>query len=301
MPDAVATNHAVTEALATALKSLAGSLASYSALGSFALYVAGYLALRFHLTTLGVATDLAVLDERYVFTGARFVIYLAAALPAVLLLLLPFAGIGWLLTRWRPLREFTGKLLSRFADPAWLAVYGGVAAVFIIQMAMRQAFNLGNLLLAQCLPEPGWMITLLREGEAASLYFTALAAGVLLTGGLWYAARRCTTQTVWSRRLTALLGALVVIQCLLLPVNYGVLVVDKTLPRVADLGGVETLTGEQQAWLVWESDKGVTWLVRRDSQTKELITLSKSEVKKMRVTGYDSLARLLAEKACVAP
>ena len=75
MPDtheAVLNN--LTEALQTTLKALAGSWASYSALGSFALYVAGYLALRFHLTALGVGTDLAVLDERYVFTGARFVI-----------------------------------------------------------------------------------------------------------------------------------------------------------------------------------------------------------------------------------
>ncbi|HEX4947971.1 MAG TPA: hypothetical protein VFZ34_14965, partial [Blastocatellia bacterium] len=64
-----------TASLTAQLKEFAGSWAKYSALGSFALYVVGYLALRFHLTVLGVGTDLAVLDERYVFTGARFLIY----------------------------------------------------------------------------------------------------------------------------------------------------------------------------------------------------------------------------------
>jgi len=58
------------------VKTLAGYWTKYSVIASFVLYLVGYLALRFHLTAIGIGTDLAVLDERYLFTGARFFLYL---------------------------------------------------------------------------------------------------------------------------------------------------------------------------------------------------------------------------------
>jgi hypothetical protein len=64
-----------------------------TAVGSFVLYLFGYLTLRFRLSTFGIATDLAVLDERYLFAGAQFLVYFLTAIPIVLLpllLLLPF-------------------------------------------------------------------------------------------------------------------------------------------------------------------------------------------------------------------
>lgn len=44
------------------IKELSGSWSAFTVLGSFVLYVFGYLSLRFHLTALGAGTDLAVLD-----------------------------------------------------------------------------------------------------------------------------------------------------------------------------------------------------------------------------------------------
>ena len=74
---------------------LAGSWAVISALGSFVLYLAGYLSLRFHLTVLGIGTDLNVFDERYLFSGAKFLIYLTTTLPiCVLLLLVLFVAVS---------------------------------------------------------------------------------------------------------------------------------------------------------------------------------------------------------------
>ena len=52
------------DTLGERIKAVGGSWAAYTAVGSFVLYVLGYLALRFHLTALGIGTDLAVLDER---------------------------------------------------------------------------------------------------------------------------------------------------------------------------------------------------------------------------------------------
>src|SRR5262249_3798396 len=77
------------------IKALGGDWAKYAVVGSFLLYVAGYLALRFHLTVIGVGTDLAVLDERYLFTGARFFVYLVSAVPNVVLVTLPVAAVVW--------------------------------------------------------------------------------------------------------------------------------------------------------------------------------------------------------------
>jgi hypothetical protein len=59
----------------TVLK-LAGNWASVTALGGFAVYFLGYLIVRFHLTVFGIGTDLSVVDERYLFAGAKFLVYL---------------------------------------------------------------------------------------------------------------------------------------------------------------------------------------------------------------------------------
>ena len=81
------------------VKGFADNWTKYS-IGSFLLYGVGYLALRFHLTALGIATDLAVLDERYLFTGARFLVYLVASIPIILLIGIAF----WAMSRSVPLR-----------------------------------------------------------------------------------------------------------------------------------------------------------------------------------------------------
>ncbi len=75
------------------IKMIGGVWATYTALGSFVLYLLGYLSLRYQLTVLGIGTDLAILDERYLFAGARFMVYLVSTVPTVLLLLLLFSDI----------------------------------------------------------------------------------------------------------------------------------------------------------------------------------------------------------------
>ena len=72
--------------LAKRTQELGSHWTSYTVLGSFALYVLGYLTLRFHLTALGIGADLSVLDERYLFTGARFLIYLISSVPSLVFL-----------------------------------------------------------------------------------------------------------------------------------------------------------------------------------------------------------------------
>ncbi len=288
----------VIETLKDKLNGIDTTWAVASALGTFALYVAGYLALRFHLTTLGVGTDLAVLDERYVFTGARFLIYLCSSFPVVVILSLILLVPCWLLMKIARVRALFERIRMQWAQPSLLALIGIVVALFLIQFLTRQSFLLSNLLLADCLPPPSWLRGLLLDPTNASLYLTGLIAGVCLTGGLCYAARNAAEQTAWSRVWTGLLAVLVAIQFLLLPVNYGVLVVDKIFPKVADLGGIESLAEGQEAWLVWEGKEGVTWLVRSDEVNRKLVTLPQKDVKKTQIIRYDALAKLLNNSPC---
>src|SRR6516162_4529497 len=78
------------------LGSVAGKWTAYAAFGSFLLYLLGYLTLRFQLTTYGVATNLDLFDEKYLFAGCRFLVNLLSAVPNILIILLFLAAIGYL-------------------------------------------------------------------------------------------------------------------------------------------------------------------------------------------------------------
>jgi hypothetical protein len=84
-------------------------LATYGAIGSAILYFLGYLALRFHLTTLGIGADLAVLDERYLFAGAKFLVYTVAIVPSIMLVGLLLAAVLF----------FPSRVLARKLGQRW--------------------------------------------------------------------------------------------------------------------------------------------------------------------------------------
>jgi len=137
------------------------SWGTFTMVGSFVLYAVGYLTLRFHLTAIGIGTDMAVLDERYLFTGARFLVYLVAAVPGIVLVALPVSVVIWMLGKAVP--ELTRRRLRAWVvHPARLTAFGIVFAVVMIQTVMRQCFLFSDLLLAPELPrEPAWLVTLL--------------------------------------------------------------------------------------------------------------------------------------------
>jgi len=248
--------------LAEGAKKLSSSWASYSALGSFALYVCGYLVLRFHLTTLGIATDLAVVDERYLFTGARFLVYLATSVPKIVLVALPFAVA---------IRLIGSRARSWISQPSRLLVFSILFSVLTIQLVMVQCFFLRNLLLAHQLPsQPSWLVALLLDENLCTLYFAGLVASCLVTIGILIATRSAQLPALSFGVALFLAG----VQVLLLPVNYGVLIVDKTLPRVTRIGN-DPLTSGQTAWLAWEGKDHMTFLVREDSKDqRSLLTVT---------------------------
>jgi hypothetical protein len=264
-------------------------MSSWTALGTFALYVAGYLALRFHLLVMGIATDLSVLDERYVFAGAQFLVYLVSSLPSILVMAAPFAAVGWLMWRWLPVHR-RARLVLSIAQPHVLVAIGIVVSVVSIQVLLRQCFLLQDLLLANRLPaEPSWLVVRLLGQKSMPVYFNGLVACCLVPLAtlisVWRLEESRLAVTFWRGMLTVL----VAIQCLFLPINFGVLIVNKTLARVTSAGERAPLAGDV-VWLAWEGKDDVTFLVcNTDGRHRSLLAQPRAKVGAIEVVGSDKI------------
>ena len=164
----------------------------------------------------------------------------------------------------------------------------------MIQLVMRQCFFFSNLLLATQLPQDApWLAQLLINDRLMPLFFSGLVAGTMIPAAIFIAVYESPDQTRGFKLLRGLLAFLVAVQILLLPINYGVLITDKSLPRVASIGGERVVEG-QKAWLVWEGKEGVTFLMHSaNGAVCSLLTLPRPEVKKTEITGYDRIATIL--------
>ena len=273
------------------LGNLAGKWTAYAAFGSFLLYLLGYLTLRFQLSTYGVATNLDIFDEKYLFAGCRFLVYLVSAVPNILIILLVLAAIGYVPYKLTPASVKDG--LKRWASdwcaaPLHLPLLGVVLAVALIQFVMRKCFAFGNLLLRQQLPDDWLSSVLLTSDGKLSLYFSGLVAGVLLTGViLLYVLRRGTATTAASRFWAGVLIFLFAVEFLLLPVNYGVVISTQQLPRVAELSG-EPWSSGQIDWLLWDSKDAVTYFARDTSDQRMIVTVPRKDAK-LRIVAYGDI------------
>jgi hypothetical protein len=273
------------------LGSVAGKWTAYAAFGSFLLYLLGYLTLRFQLSTYGVATNLDLFDEKYLFAGCRFLVYLVSSVPNVLILVLLLAAIGYIPYKLTPARSKDG--VKRWASawcaaPLHLPLLGVVLAVAMIQFVLRKCFAFGNLLLRPQLPDE-WLssVLLASEGKLA-LYFSGLLAGTLLTGLiLIYVLSHKTATTAASRFWLGVLIFLFAVEFLLLPVNYGVLISTQQLPRVAEISGQPVPAGHL-GWLLWDSKDAVTYFVRDEKDFRVIVTVPRKDAD-IPIVSYDDI------------
>jgi hypothetical protein len=258
------------------VKSVGGVWPIYTALGSFCLYFLGYLVLRFQLSAWGVATDLAALDERYFFAGARFLVYLVSSAVNALLLASPLLLAWWLINK--TLR------FQRWRKAANYALLGVIFGVLFIQLIERKCFQFMNsVLVQQQLEGDDWLKAILlgRSPNYESLFFAALIAGVTASAWLLLEAR---TRPFRRPAVEALLIFLVAVEFLLLPVNYGIIIATREIPRVSQFAPAE-------AWLVWEGKEKTTFLVVEGG--RKLVSVPNAEVKKLEITGIDHIFRRL--------
>jgi hypothetical protein len=281
--------------IANQFKSYAASWAGYSAFCSFLLYLLGYLVTRFELTMLGVARNLDVLEERYFFAGAKFVVYLLATVPSLLLLLLVPAAIVCLVWRLLP-----AQLRSRFQGirPSTFYVTGIIFSILVIQFVARQCFVFNNLLLARTLPGPAWLQAVLLDDQdqVASLFFAGLVGATAITATCLVAGDKRSPEPEQGGWLAQLLALLLVLQALLLPINYSILIAHKSFPRLAETQA----TPERRTWLIWENNNQATLFVLPAASIDEraLITVDAKKLDaEKQIVAYDPLLRILfAEK-----
>jgi len=274
------------------LGGFAAKWTSYAAFGSFLLYLVGYLTLRFQLSTYGLATDLDLFDEKYLFAGCRFLVYAVSCVPNILIFLMILAAIGYIPYRLTPApakERVRGWLAAWCAKPWHLPLLGVVVAVVFIQFVMRKCFAFGDLLLQKQLPNE-WITTVLLANDGRlALYFSGLVAGVLLTAVIaWQAATRGNSTNPAARILLAALVFLVAVEFLLLPINYGVLVSTQQLPQVAELPGGAKPGDGQRAWLVWNSKDTLTYFIYGSPDRRLLLTVPRKDAL-VRIVGYDDI------------
>ena len=165
------------ETLTEKLGSVAGKWTAYAAFASFLLYSIGYLTLRFQLTTFGLAIDLDLFDEKYLFAGCRFLVFLVSLIPSIMIVLILVAVIGYVpyrLVQTRTKGSVRQIVVGWCARPYNLPVLGIVIAVFLIQFVMRKCFEFGNVLLRTD-PPGGWITSVLLSSDGKlALYFCGL-------------------------------------------------------------------------------------------------------------------------------
>lgn len=279
------------ELLEEGLGSAVTKWSALTAIWTAVLYGVGYVALRFQLTALGIGTDLSVLDERYLFEGAKFLLLVMTAIPLGLLLGLPVAALAWVIVRVLP--GVRDAFVRWYSVPVWPLIAGTVFAVLFIQIVMRQCLAFNDLLLAADLPrQPPWFRAILLAGDdiPLNLFVVALLLGVALTAACVPALGAWETARPLDRVLGVLLVVLLGIELLLLPVNYGYLSTRRALPRVV----LDTpAAAGRPAWLVWEGKDGVTYLVLDPKGDRRLITEEKGKVKRTEMVAYDPVLRIL--------
>lgn len=279
------------------LGGLATKWTGYAAVGSFLLYLFGYLALRFQLSFYGVDTNIDAFDEKYLFAGCSFVVYLVSTVPSVLILAPVLILILYLPCKLIPagFRNRVKAWLQQWAnDPLHMPVLGIVFAVLFIQFVERKCVVFtGNILLAKSLPEV-WITNVLLSTEGRlALFFAGLITGTMITGAiLSYVLKRQTVQSGLSRALVGLLGFLFAVEILFLPVNYGTLISTQLLPRVAEISADKPPSNGSVSWLVWDSKDALTYLVRDPGDQRMLVTVPSKDAR-IRILGYDNIICVL--------
>ncbi|MEY4764954.1 MAG: hypothetical protein RI907_1627 [Pseudomonadota bacterium] len=283
-----------TPSLRTFLLSLLSGWAGHVALATSALYVVGYLVLRFHLTQLGVFTDLAVFDERYLFAGANFLIYMASRVPGLVMLAMPVYALGRLAWHLCPAawRETWAAPSPSPERRLWVGVLWTVAC---IQLVMLQPLAL---MASHAGPTVGWVSALALDEGAKAVFFTGLLAAAVLSVAMlrnvWAASQ---PQAAW-RLASQLLALLVGIQLLFLPIDFGLLVANKAMARV-NAAGTRALAPGEAAWLAWEGKDTVTFLLCKPSGRYSLFNTERKQLDGLEVVGSDSLFALrLPSAAC---
>lgn len=262
----------VAEPVVTSLKSLVESRAGLAGLGTAVLYVLGYIVVRFRLQALGlVDVELSIVDERYIFAGFWFCLYLAMSACNLVFLLIPFIIAGlWLRDHMPP--GPGGRLRQWFRRPDTRAAMAFVFSLLVVQMVLRRCFDAGNLLYADRLPDSApWVNAVLDDpgGRLAKYYLSIVLLSCIPPAWLLWRLRYKT----FARHGWLILSArtMLALQLFFLPATFGWLLADRQLPRILAVEG-KPVPQNEQAWLLWQ-DRSIVVYLRRDSTARSIVQM----------------------------
>lgn len=271
----------------TPLTGWAANLAMALGTSTGLLHAIGYVSLRFRLRALGVEMDHGMLDERFLFEGARCLLQLLTTVPLLLLLASPAVVSGALLRRVRGLGPVIDGAFARVtgASAHWLLVVGVAWAVLAVQFVMRHVIHFQNLLLDPVPCDPPWLRAVMLDdsGRLAPFYFVALLA--LLAPTAFAFLRLPKTGWVAAR---GLLGLLLFVQVLLLPVHFGIVGAAAPLARLAEVPGEPTTS---RVWQAFATDDSAVFLIERPGPPAErrLVSLKTEGLERLEVAGREAV------------
>jgi len=249
------------------------------------------------MTVLGLGVDITVFDERYLFAGIKFFVYIVSTVPILVLIgmvvYFPLKIIVNLFVRIFSLQSYS---ISNY----FLLLTGITIAMISIQFYMRKCFTLVNLLVSSIPPKDEWLTDILTKNSMfTDLYFPLLLLALFITFIIWWNVNQVDSMNSEFFWLKKLLAFLIALQFLFLPINYGVLIMDKSIPRVTKPSFLkDNKYKDAKIWLVWEGRNGMTYLT--DSANKRtLITLNKKDITSNEILCYDNVLKIVLSESKV--
>jgi hypothetical protein len=245
-------------------------------------YASGYLALRSRAHALGTDPGFTLLDQAYVFAGFRFALIMLIALlvisPLLILVKLATAMVARLIT---PKRV---AILARLA----------VVALGIFTLAGFRTLFVEGALLDNGSAHQTALQSVLISGVLGSgktgLFVNLTATATTAITILWLRSRYA--QTGAGDPLTIVLVVVAALQLVLLPMQYGIFLADRTA-RVLDrapegVGGVSL-----PIWLLDRGADRASLLARRPGGSLVLITVKAEQLDGIAVTGTTTIAEIV--------
>lgn len=284
---------------ASPLEAQLRTVAAAFAVGAVVLQASGYLALRFRIRALGIEPEVSILNEQVLFEGAYLLVFLLTVLPVLLtalaLLALPF----WALSRIPAIRRSFENLASHvLTTPRTLALLAGLWGVATVQLMLRKVLHYHDLLFRDLPCQPWWLRRqALAEGSDVLHVDAFFALLMLLPIPTLWAARRLWNTPGW-RVIAVKLAALALVQILLIPIHFGVLVRGGDVPRIAAVEGDQHAAPGDRTWVIFRTAETKHFLVRPgDGGSDRILEVQGSEgSSQIEVLAFDRLYQVLAER-----
>lgn len=282
------------------LQDLGKAWAGTAALATVVVYALGYLSLRSHYTAFGIDVDLGVLDDRYLFAGARFLVFTLVNLASLVVPLLLLAVV------WHTVRRAGAP--PALSAPSWLA--GGLRLVLLGLLALAsvtfaQVLLVNNLLLGQRFPSRAWLadqlVCWLATGPSAPYLVLTFKLLLLVTGLTIAWAWREERQPSPARRgLAILLWLLAALELVQLPIYHGIFFADTIVRRLTGApAGIGGLDGD--VWLVYRGKENAMLFGHDPGRQPRLVAVDAAVLDKRPLVGVAHIGTLLEIGGCAKP